>query len=44
MVNLSSTLVQKWGATHWLNSLWDLKSEIGLLHFNDFTMVKIISL
>ncbi len=25
-------------------SLWDLKNEISSLHFNDFTLVKVISL
>ncbi len=39
MINLSSTLVQKKGATHWPKSLWNLKSEIGSLHVSDFTMV-----
>ncbi len=43
MVNLSSTLVQKWGAIHWPKLLWDFKTEIGSLHFSDFKMVKIIS-
>ncbi len=40
MVNLSSTLVQKWGAIHWLKSLWDFKSEIGSLHFSGFILIK----
>jgi hypothetical protein len=38
------TLVQNWGAIHSPKSLWDIKSEIGLLHLNDFTLVKVISL
>jgi hypothetical protein len=39
----SHALIQKWGLGHYVKSLWDLKSEIGSLHFSDFTLVKIIS-
>jgi len=36
-------LIQKWGVVHWLKLIWDFKSEINSLHFNDFTLVKVIS-
>ncbi len=32
------SLIQKWGAVHWVKLLWDVKSEIGSLHLNDFTI------
>ncbi len=38
------SLVQKWGVVDQFKSLWDFKSEISSLHFNDFTLVKVISL
>ncbi len=34
----------KMKCNHWLKSLWDVKSEIGSLHFSDFTLVKVILL
>jgi hypothetical protein len=37
-------LLQKWGVVHEPKSLWDLKTEISSFHFNDFIVVKVISL
>jgi hypothetical protein len=39
-----NSLIQKWDVIHYPKSLWNFKSEINSLHFNDFTMVKVISL
>jgi hypothetical protein len=39
-----NSLVQKQGVVHWPKSLWDLKNEVCSLYFNDFTLVRIISL
>ncbi len=41
---LYKTLVQEWGANLWPKSIWDFKSEISLLYFNNFTLIKLISL
>jgi hypothetical protein len=39
-----NALIQKWGAIHLPKSLWAFKNEIGSLHLNDFTLIKVISL
>ncbi len=39
-----NTIIQKCGVIHYPKSLWDLKNEKNSLHFNDFTLVKVISL
>jgi hypothetical protein len=36
---MRKSLIQKWGVVHWLKSIWDLKSEIGSLQLNDFTLI-----
>jgi len=41
---VQNIIIAKVGVIHWPKSLWDLKNEIGSLHLNDFTQVKIISL
>ncbi len=41
IMNIEHALLQKWGAIHQPESLWDLKNEINSLHFTDFTIKSI---
>jgi len=41
---LHKPLVPNESANAWPKSLWDFKSEISSLYFNDFIFIKIISL